>query len=59
MGGFEKIAVIPMGDNLVLLQAVNTEVIEEAERKQENWWRGLFKLVKRWSPNRLASKRRV
>ncbi|KEH40713.1 DUF4283 domain protein [Medicago truncatula] len=58
LGGLNKIGVIPMGANMVLLKAEDPHLIEEAEGRSDPWWRGLFKSVKRWAPN-LVSKQRL
>jgi len=59
MGGFKQINVISMGDNQVILKSQNSSAIVEAESKQEEWWRGLFKEVKCWSPNVVVKNRKV
>jgi hypothetical protein len=59
LGGLKQLGVSSMGPNMVLLKAADPECVEEAERRNDPWWRGLFSSVKRWSPNRVALKRRV
>jgi len=59
LGGLEKIGVTSMGANMVLLKAEDPQLIEEADRRCDPWWRGLFKSVKRWAPNMVAKHRMV
>lgn len=59
LGGLNNIKVTSMGDNLVLLECNNPLLIEEAERRKDLWWRGLFISVNRWLPNMVATHRRI
>lgn len=48
-----------MGDNLVLLQSEIPGQIEKARKEHVDWWKVTFKEVRRWSPQRVAKRRRV
>lgn len=59
MEGIKNVRVTTMGDNLVLLQ-VEDPVRFELDRKEHGqWWSVVFKDIKRWSPQLVASRRRV
>lgn len=59
LGGMKSIPVSSMGDNMVLLKSDEPLLIEKAECRKDQWWRGLFKTVKRWLPHMVAKQRRI
>lgn len=59
LGGLKNISVTSMGDNMVMLESNEPLLIIEAERRKDQWWRGLFKSVKRWLPNMVVRQRRI
>ena len=59
MEGWIGIEVVPMGEKMVLLKGNRREDIVKARAKKRDWWKATFSKVVPWSPNLVATSRRV
>ena len=59
MEGWRGITVVQMGEKLVMLKGNQREDISKALEENKVWWKATFTVVLPWSPNLVASSRRV
>jgi len=59
MEGWRDLKVSPMGEKLVLLQKSKLGELEAAREEKNAWWRATFAKVVPWSPNLVATTKRV
>ncbi|RHN79768.1 hypothetical protein MtrunA17_Chr1g0180931 [Medicago truncatula] len=57
--GWRGIKVVPLGEKLVLLKGNNMQDIVKAREEKQAWWSATFSEVVPWSPNLVATIRRV
>jgi len=59
MEGWRNIKVVPMGEKLVLLKGNRKEDVTKTLEVNKAWWKATFSEVLPWTPNLVASSRRV
>lgn len=59
MEGWRGIKVVPLGEKLVLVKGNNMQDIVKAREEKQAWWSATFSEVVPWSPNLVATIRRV